>query len=390
MTQDLPTHLKITSVSTRLVNLQHQGEKLLTQLGLAPPTPDHTSKKKKSRARRTESSSASELAIKQLLATLQKDFNSYKKAVERRRISSSQSAPAVKSSSQSTPGVKSSSPGKVAIVRGKNDLKSLPPKSQKVTKNEKKTPPVKTSDDGSLLTPIARIRAYTGEDKKVKKRSSAVLKKVEALNKKSTQEDAQALKEIGTSFGPRPRAHTTDSSMSPSKGRSPELPRKTLTAESPMQPDPPVVIRQRSPTSVESVPLRKKGGGVSRAERREKINAIRKIFEATSAESAVTTDKLQERVFEKGQSSTLPNYFSKGQSSVPSTPLEKQPEKSKEEKTSHPVPMETRKRINTLPAVFRTVLKDSAPAKQKVITITMEPEKPATPPLLQLQDAPVS
>ena len=399
--QDLPTHLKITSVSTRLVNLQHEGRQLLEQLGISH-TPDHAPKgRRRSRARRTESASASELAIKQMLATLQKDFNTYKKAVERRMISSSPQPPNLKQErggeivrrspqspnpksvkggeivrqSPQPPNSKSAKGGEIVrrspqppnpksvkggeiviqspqppkpksakggeIVRSKSDLKAPPSKyhndNKNVTKNEKKSEQ-KTSEDDLLNVPVLRARANTGEAIKTKKRSSAVLQRIAALNQKSTKEDAVALKEFGTTFAPRPRANTADPTLSPSK---PSLPRK---AELPKQPDPPqpqVVLRGRSPTDVDSVPLRKKGGGVTRTERKDKINAIRKIFEA-STESLNVEEKMT----------------------------------TTEDKGSTIV----------APAVVKAVLKDHLPTKQRVVTITMEPmEKPATPPLVTIE-----
>ncbi len=401
--QDLPTHIKITSVSTRLVNLQHEGRQLLEHLGIGHAhTPDHAHKGRgRSRAKRSESASASELAIKQMLATLQKDFNVYKKSVERRIISPSPQPPnsrggeitrlspqppnprgseiarlspqppnprgsdiarlspqppnsrggEISRQSPQPPNPKLGKGGEIARLSpqppnpklAKSDLKSPPPNNNKtVTKNEKRKDE-KTLEDDLPSVPVLRVRANTVEATKTKKRSSAILQRIKVFNQKSTKEDAVALKEVGTTFAPRPRANTADPTMSPSLSRK---------AVSPRQPDPPqpqVVIRRRSPTDVESVPLRKKGSGITRTERKDKINAIRKIFEA----STESIDVVEETA--------------------------KSEEKAKTEKTEETGTI--------VPSVVKAVLlKDHLPTKQRVVTITMEPaEKPATPPLVTIE-----
>ena len=81
--EDLPGSLKIASVSTRLTNLQVEAEKLL---GGMRPT-DFS--KKKTKVKRTESISATEMSVKTALANLQNKFSQYKSSVETRRISPS-------------------------------------------------------------------------------------------------------------------------------------------------------------------------------------------------------------------------------------------------------------------------------------------------------------
>ncbi len=419
--QDLPTHLKITSVSTRLVNLQHEGRQLLEHLGINHAhTPDHAHKgRPRSRAKRSESASASELAIKQMLATLQKDFNVYKKSVERRIISPSPQPPNSRGSeiarlspqppnprggdnarlspqppnrgggkisrqspqppnpklakggeitrlSPQPPNPKLAKEGEITrlspqppnpklekggeITRlspkppnpklAKSDLKSPPPNNNKiVTKNEKRKDE-KALEDDLQSVPVLRVRANTVEATKTKKRSSAILQRIKVFNQKSTKEDAVALKEVGTTFAPRPRANTADPTMSPS------LSRKAVSPRQPNPPQPQVVIRRRSPTDVEGVPLRKKGGGITRTERKDKINAIRKIFEA----STESIDVVEETA--------------------------KSEETAKTEETGTIVPS----------VVKAVLLKDHLPTKQRVVTVTMAPvEKPATPPLVTIE-----
>ncbi len=317
--EDLPPHLKITSISTRLTNLRTQADTLLVTLGLAPPTPEHAHKgqRRRSRARRTESACASELAIKQLLATLQKSFADYKKAVERRTVSPQ---PRVTKPHPSTtrPHPSTSDDDKKAVI-----------------KNEKKC-----SDPSLLNVPVQRRRANTTEATKSKKKASAVLQRVEALNEKASNEDA--LLEFGTVFSSRARANTADTVGGVAK---PELPRQRSPVNAAAE-----LPRQRSPTSLnENVSLRKKVGRVNRTERRDKINAIRKIFEASNTDDTVPTVTIN-------------------QSDVSSS---------------------GRGRLNTAPpAVVKAVLKEHTPQKQKVITITME--TPATTELPDSTDLPVA
>ena len=482
MLQDLRTNLKITSISTRLTNLQHEGTKLLEGLGLQPPTPDHTHKKKgKSRARRTESLSASELAIKQILAKLQRIFNDYKKAVERRRVSPSPQP------LTSPPSVKSPSPGQVAIIRRKSDLKSPPPKYQKTSspKRVSKQTSLDVKPLNELSTPVIRIRANTGEETKKEKRISAVLQRVVTLNQQSTREDAHALRELGTTFGHRPRSRTADPVI-----RSPDLPHKKVSpvhhskqvngvSVSPCEPSGQsvskdssdlavsapaselstsvkaptsksmseslesstgVVLRKRSQTAAESVPLRKRGGGLSRVERREKINAIRQIFELNSLASALSSTTTESKRTSRDKSkmetsegeANLTDSFSTKRESVDSntpvtaqsypeqslvstdikdtapanpeqvsastdlkdtaqsTPSEQDKEVFEDPRPLSPTvlvspPPEFRPRLQTAPTVYRAVLKEHRPAKQRVIPINMEPVQPITPPLVKVE-----
>ncbi len=290
--EELPSQLRITSVSTRLTNLRTQADTLLATLGLAPPTPDHAPKRgrKHSHARRTESACASELAIKQTLATLGKSFTGYKKALERRTMS----------------------PQPLAISKPHLSTdKPHPPTTKLSIPDVKKDVLTKFSD----TTYVQRVRANTAEAIKNKKKVSSVLQRVEALNEKTLNEDP--LLEFGTSYGPRPRANTADTAVGVAK---PELP------------------RQRSPApSNASVSLRTKMVGVNKTERKDKINAIRKIFDASNIPDndvpMVTVD--QSDASGCGRLNTAP------------------------------------------PSVVKAVMKDHTPTKQKVITITME--TPITP-----------
>ncbi len=91
--RNLPSKLKLSSVSTRLTNLQHEGERICAAIGSRPAVRS----KKRGKITRSDSSSASELTLKQTLATLQTTFMEYKKALERRRVSPVARAEATKS-----------------------------------------------------------------------------------------------------------------------------------------------------------------------------------------------------------------------------------------------------------------------------------------------------
>ena len=225
---DLSTNLKITSVSTRLTNLQHTANKLLEIVGGSPVVvADHSPKKPKQKTKRSDSASASELTIKQTLAILQKTFTQYKQAFERRRVS-----PSPQSSSGSTsPRPRNDTSGTTSFIAlRKSELKS--PSRDKTASSSSEQKVDLSTKEGDLkrlssgkdrsregtvvspnISPYHRSRTYT-DFLPVKKQAggvSAVRKKVAALNKKADKEDEQPLTEFCTSFGIRPRAQTTDS-----------------------------------------------------------------------------------------------------------------------------------------------------------------------------------
>ena len=83
LSQELPSNQRVSSVSTRLTNLTHQADIIYRLLGvnlLAKSRAKHDIK-------RSESCSASESAIKQILSSLVSRFAEYKVAVETRRVS---------------------------------------------------------------------------------------------------------------------------------------------------------------------------------------------------------------------------------------------------------------------------------------------------------------
>ena len=88
---ELPSNLKIASVSSRLTNLQHEGDQICQIIGVRPVTRS----KKKGKLTRSDSATATDLSIKQTLAGLQSKFVQYKNAMERRVISPSARTPKV-------------------------------------------------------------------------------------------------------------------------------------------------------------------------------------------------------------------------------------------------------------------------------------------------------
>ena len=85
--QELPSNQRVSSVSTRLTNLQHQAEIICKLLGVNFLGEPRTKSKTKRKAKRSDSSSATEIAIKQTLVNLVKKFTQYKLAVEMRKVS---------------------------------------------------------------------------------------------------------------------------------------------------------------------------------------------------------------------------------------------------------------------------------------------------------------
>lgn len=412
MVRDLPTHLKITSVSTRLTNLKHDGLEILKGLGLQPPIPKHAHNKGKFRLCRTESSSASELAIKQTLAKLQKLFTDYKRAVERRTISPSPQRVF------SPPTEKPPSSGEVAITWRKSDLKSPP--HQQV--RDKATP----SSTDKPVSPVSPVRDTSNEETKKKRRLSAVQQRIVVLNQQSAKEGPTPLTDLGISFGHRPRAQTLSSSKaSPShlpdqansglesepappvdrqsgeeklgKGAAdlsmsdPNLSKIDISRSAPAEngspsDSPGVVLRRRTQTMSATLPSRR--GGVSRSERREKINAIRQLFESSSLKAALSG------MPDHDKPSAAPNKEAKnnekhilatpssgvtsqprGNSGVADTPPSGTPRDDGIGRSHSPTvvvspPLATP--TQAVPTVYKAVLKDAKSSKQHVITINMD------------------
>ena len=458
--QDLPTKLKITSISTRFNNLKHEGDKLLV-IFVSKPVDITPRKSSKTRVKRSDSASASELAIKQTLADLQSTFASYKKVFEKRRVSYS---------AQPTSPKPSDGSGRSAVLsRTRSELKSPPPIGVEATTSPTHKPAAVAENHID-----SRSRAYT--DYKSDRRGdkvarNAVKDKVASFNKRAQEEEHIQMPNFGITFDARPRAKTADPVVGRPKG-SPKLAQHKVDKAEPKlapkteqekteQPETKVEVDQVNQSEVASVPLRRKGRGLSKDERKQKIAAIRELFETsdlanilaepgrqwkplnlsrqstakgtpesskrTSEDRASVSDSIKLELESATSLSESGNLASESVASsvdsakleskstsegakpavvedIQHTPVEKSEAEAEEIKsrvvsddhtksttgkdaTTHEQvtpatvavspPPETRERLHTAPAVYKTVVKDLSSTKQQVITLNMD--QPLTP-----------
>ena len=433
--QDLPTKLKIASISTRFNNLKHEGDKLLL-IFVSKPVDTTPRRSPKIKVKRTDSASASELAIKQTLANLQSTFASYKKAFERRQVSlrtahSTSPRPADRSGARS--GV---------LLKTMSELKSPSPIE---------TSPSHRSMATENHVGSTRARTYTdyGPDTRGggdKGAHNAVKDKVASFNKRAREEEQIQMPNFGITFDARPRARTADSAVDRTKGTSPKSPRRTGHQPAPTKSEEEktegLKVEGESPSEEASVPLRRKGRGLSKAERKQKIAAIRELFETSDLANIMVEPGRQWRPaslsserrhtmegsrqtsgdtilsvttecsnLESGSGASLSDSGKVASESVKSSlgsakpvsveDVQQMPVKVKgvksrdvsdiptkfidtsgrEQATSPTVvvspPPETRPRLQTAPAVYKTVVKDLSSTKQQVITLNLE--QPAIP-----------
>ena len=431
--QDLPTKLKIASISTRYNNLNHEGDKLLLVCVNKPVDSSAPRRGSKGKVKRTESASASELAIKQTLASLQNTFSSYKKAFERRQVSL-RTAYSVSSAQPDRPGTSSRSG---VLLRTKSELKSPSPIETSPSHNR---PTATENHLGSM-----RARAYT--DNRMETRSSggdegtrnAVKDKVTSFNKKAREKEQIQMPNFGITFDVRPRAKTADSTI---KSSSPRSPRRIGQRQAPigekMVRDGETKVEGESPEEATSVPLRRKGRGLSKDERRQKIAAIRELFETSdlanimvepgrqwrpaslssvsrrtldgakrSSGDTLASEATQSPNLKSDNGASLSNGGNVAKSSLDSVDLkskgvtesgkpdiveeietEKDESRKCEQAMSPSVvvspPPEIRPRLQTAPAVYKTTVKDLSSTKQQVITLNFEHPKEAAPSKLEL------
>ena len=419
--QDLPTKLKIASISTRFNNLKHEGDKLLL-IFVSKPVDTTPRRSPKTKVKRSDSASASELAIKQTLANLQSTFASYKKAFERRQVS-------FRTTHSVSPKPTDGS-GTSVLLRTKSELKSSSP--TETSPSHKKAMSAENHDGA-----VTRARAHTdsraggGGDKGM---HNAVKDKVASFNKKAQEEEQIQMPNFGITFDARPRAKTADSAVDKTKGTSPKSPRRTgqrpasAKSEEEEKTKEEVEIKVENPSEAASVPLRRKARGLSKDERKQKIAAIRELFETSDLANIMVEPGRQwrpaslaverrrtldgSRPISKGtilstttESSSLKSASGASLldgSKVASTPkpvpeedMQQMSETDKsretesapreadgcEQVTSPSVvvspPPETRPRLQTAPAVYKTVVKDLPSTKQQVITLNWEQPKAA-------------
>ena len=414
--QDLPTKLKIASISTRFNNLKHEGDKLLL-IFVSKPVDTTPRRSPKTKVKRSDSASASELAIKQTLANLQSTFASYKKAFERRQVS-------LRGTHSVSPKPTDGS-GTGVLLRTKSELKKSPETSPSHSK------PMTTENHVGAVT---RARAHTdtrggGGDREI---HNAVKDRVASFNKRAQEEEQIQMPNFGITFDARPRAKTADSAADKAKGTSPKSPRRTGQQPASTKKEVETKVEGESPSEVASVPLRRKGHGLSKDERRQKIAAIRELFETSDLANIMVEPGRQwkpanlsverrrtldgSRPISRGtlasaiaESSNLKSASGASLSdgnkvaseSVTSTPksvpedvqqiheIDKSREiqttssdvGGREQATSPAVvvspPPDTRPRLQTAPAVYKTVMKDLSSSKQQVITLNLEQPKAA-------------
>ena len=425
--QDLPTKLKIASISTRFNNLKHEGDKLLL-IFVSKPVDTTPRRSPKTKVKRSDSASASELAIKQTLANLQSTFANYKKAFERRQVSF-RTAHSV--SPKPTDGS-----GTSVLLRTKSELKSPSPIETSPSHNK----PMTTENHVGVTRARAHTdtRAGAGGDRGV---HNAVKDKVASFNKRAQEEEQIQMPNFGITFDARPRAKTADSAVDKAKGTSPKSPRRIRQQPASTKPEEEEKSKKEVETKAEgenpseavSVPLRRKARGLSKDERRQKIAAIRELFETSdltnimvepgrqwrpanlSTERRRTLDgsrpisrgtmastTTESSNLKSGSGASLSGGSKVASESVTSTPkpvpmedVQQMCEGDKsrviqttsrdagghEQATSPTVvvspPPDTRPRLQTAPAVYKTVVKDLSSTKQQVITLNLEQPKAA-------------
>ena len=466
--QDLPTKLKIASISTRFNNLKHDGDKLLVIFITKPIDTTPQRRNSKAKSRRSDSASASELAIKQTLANLQSTFTSYKKAFERRLVSHRTGGPVSTSSEYRKQ--QSDISGVTALgavrLRTKSEVKPSVPiaTSPSRTRNmagENHVGPIRPRTQTANHQPDRDSQS----DKDKSPSHNVVKDKVASFNKRAQEEEQIQMPNFGITFDIRPRAKTADPSVG-REGKGGVSPRHRANAKA--VPEKPELEREaktttkaeESPVDVASVPLRRNRGrgrgGLSKDERRQKIAAIRELFETSdlsnivsepgrqwkpahlpdhspakrsSAESVRKTSEdsssvlTQNSSLESGSGTSLsesgqPAFTSSASlmdNVKPTTSVDQQvpaatakaPEETKakiatsgqtdsttyngtastvrEQAMSLSVlvspPAETRTRLHTAPAIYKTVVKDLSGTKQQVRTLNIE-ETP-TPAVMQ-------
>ena len=454
--QDLPTKLKIASISTRFNNLKHDGDKLLVIFVTKPIDTTPQRRNSKAKSKRSDSASASELAIKQTLANLQSTFTSYKKAFERRLVSHRTSGQVATSESRKQSESSGVIPGAVRL-RTKSEVKPSVPVE---------TSPSRTRNMAGENHIGPRPRTHTADqqpdspsDKDKSPSHNVVKDKVASFNKRAQEEEQIHMPNVGITFDVRPRARTADPSVG-REGKGGVSPRHRATVKA--VPEKPELEKEAKTTKAEessvdvaSVPLRRNRGrgrgGLSKDERRQKIAAIRELFETSDLSNIVsepgrqwkpthlpdhspakrlsveTVRKMSEdsssvltqnSSLESGSGTSLSESgqpaFTSSASSMdnekPATSVDQQvpaatakspenkPEESKvklatsgqtnsttcngtastarEQAVSPSVlvspPAETRTRLYTAPAVYKTVVKDLSDKKQQVRTLNIE------------------
>lgn len=423
----------------------------------------------KVKSKRSDSASASELAIKQTLANLQSTFASYKKAFERRLVSHRSAAYQSTTSPKQQFSLSNGGEGSAVLLRTMSELKSSslptnasPPQSRHAASENH----IGMRSNTYTSDPRSSRRSTAAE--KDKSAANAVKDKVASFNKRAQDEEQIKMPNFGISFDVRPRAGTAD----PSVGRAPDSTKigspkqradaKKVVTENQEEKklergsEETTKVEETSPSSdeVASVPLRRKKGrgrGLSKDERKQKIAAIRELFEtsdlanimsepgrqwrpaglentaarrlnnsarkASEDSTSVVTDSsnlesesatsLSAEVVNKpppvdeslpasldtsktmsesesgvveGTEETLNKHEEVTGSGLNESSIRDDNEDRKETTSPSVVlspPPEIRPRLQTAPAIYKTVVKDLSSSKQQVITLNFD--QPSTP-----------
>ena len=222
--RDLPSHLKITSISSRHTNLQHSAQHLLLSLVTkpSPVTTTRTTRRGSKVLSRSDSASASELAIREELNSLKSCFSEYKKVFESRYLSSSGAIAKPSSSHESVSPV---------LMETRAHLRSPPiqenghaPLSSSSSVKFGLGGGVDSGRAGEELKAELKYKTsslgrsstvgvwWSGRPKGPGPGGSSVdvKEKVAVLNERS-KDDAVPIQELGTTFGPRKRARSAGS-----------------------------------------------------------------------------------------------------------------------------------------------------------------------------------
>ncbi len=364
---------------------------------------------------RSESTSASELAIREELASLQSKFTVYKMAFEKRHFSDSAKLSGTAKSRHQV------SPVSPVLLETKAKLKSPSPTAGGVA-----------LDRNTLQENLAFVRSKSASlgrrstigvmgGKGLASGSSVrvdVKEKVAVFDEKS-KDDELPITELGTSFGhQRQRARsagpvtmhkimdarrqdqnaTAEAKKrrgSESEGQGPES--KGHSSEVKME-----KVEEGGGEEVGSggggelsisVPMRRRGKGMSKAERSRKIEDIKKLFESSELESqftaaeaghhwkrksSVDTEKAKTASLEREAQQVQPQQEKEKSGSFSDAPLSSIPAITVSLPPPHtpghaPDATPPRGRLNTAPTIIRTVIKEQSPppTRQQIITISL-------------------
>ena len=196
--KDLPSNLKITSISSRLKNLQHLGGQLYLSLANKPSPTTSKGKRRSHVITRSASTSASEVSIREQLAALQAQFSHYKEEFEIRRLSQ-------EGSLEQRPQARVSPVSPIlmetrAALRSSVQANGHAPKKARPMSSDHLGVERESFNKTASLGRRSTIGVWWAGKIKDTSGSNAVKEKIAVLNEKS-KEDIVPIQELGTSFG---------------------------------------------------------------------------------------------------------------------------------------------------------------------------------------------